>query len=370
MSERVCGFDKIIGQELAKRVLRKAACSGNPAHAYIFLGPEGIGKLTTAVEFAKALNCESPNDGSPCCDCAICRTIDQGNLPDVRVWSPEGKNTRIDLMREMRELSALKPMRARWKVNIIEQGDTLNEEAANCILKLIEEPPDFLVNILLYRSPVAVLPTIWSRCSVVRFVQVSTEELADRLVSDYGIDREQAHLLASYAQGCPGRAVRLIGNSQFVAQRDTIARVADAISRRKCWASLKLAEDLRAAQQTAEDVPTADDAETFEEAGRVDDSGRTLRLSARESTIRSLDMLLTWFGDLLAVKVQGQQASVVNMDRRAELQSQADRYRGVEELLLAIESIQQCRRRVVGNANPQVACEALIIQLAGERMCV
>ncbi len=359
------GFDKIIGHDFAKRVLRKAAGSGSPAHAYIFLGPEGVGKLTTAVEFAKALNCDNAEEGSPCCECAICRMIDQGNLPDVRIWSPEGKNTRIDLMREMRDLAILKPLRARWKVNIIEQGDTLNEEAANCILKLVEEPPEFLVNILLYRNAAAVLPTIWSRCSVVRFVPVAKEDLADRLASDFGLDRSQAQLLASYAQGCPGRAIRLIGNSQFAAQRDAVARVADGLSRRRLWWAPRLAEDLRTAMHVSDGTSSAENVETFQDDDRVEETGRAYRLSARDSAIRSLDLLLSWYGDLLAVKVQGQQASVVNVDRLDMLQAHSDRYRTVEDLLSAIDAIQNCRRRIIGNANPQIAVEALMIELAG-----
>ncbi|MCX8052863.1 MAG: DNA polymerase III subunit, partial [Armatimonadetes bacterium] len=235
------GFDRIIGQSLAKRILMRAAQEQHPAHSYLFLGLEGTGKLTTAIEFAKALNCERPVNGNACEECDLCRLIKHGNLPDIRIWSPDGKNTKIEQMREMRDLAVLKPMRSRWKVNIVEQGDTLNEESANCILKLVEEPPYYLVNILLYHTVAAVLPTIRSRCQIVRFIQVNTEELVNRLVEDYGVTHEEARFLAAYSQGCPGKAIRLIGDTEFIGLRDAVARVANAASNRNNrWLALKL----------------------------------------------------------------------------------------------------------------------------------
>ena len=154
--------------------------------------------------------------------------LDHGNLPDVRVWSPDGKNTKIDQMREMRDMAIFKPMRARWKINIIEQGDTLNEDAANCILKLVEEPPDYVINILIYRNAATVLPTIRSRCQLVRFTQVSSAELVDRLLDDHGVGNDEARFLAAYSQGCPGRAIRLIGDTEFFERRDAVAEIASA----------------------------------------------------------------------------------------------------------------------------------------------
>lgn len=137
MSDRP-GFDRIIGQQLAKRVLVKAVAENAPTHAYLFLGLQGTGKATTAIEFAKALNCENQKEGNACGECAICRAIEHGNFPDIRVWSPRKRDTPIELMQEMRNQAKFKPVRGKWKVNIVEQADTLNEHSANCILKLLE----------------------------------------------------------------------------------------------------------------------------------------------------------------------------------------------------------------------------------------
>jgi len=385
------GFDKIIGQDLAKRVLTKAAREQQPAHAYLFLGLEGTGKLTTALEFAKALNCESfdPSTSSglrmtegtagACGECPLCHTIEHGNMPDVRVWPPEGKNTKIVQMREMRDHAILKPMRARWKVNIIEQGDTLNEDSANCILKLVEEPPDYLVNILLYRNAAAVLPTIWSRCQLVRFTQVSAAELVDRLLDDHGVSNDEARFLAAYSQGCPGKAIRLMGNTEFIGRRDAVAGIAAAASARsKRWLALKLAEALRASgkstaeepEQTeeSEDTPGSELAEGSkdEEAeAPAPDRAKKARKNVRDNTIESLEVLLVWYRDLLAAKLRGTDAALVNVDRRDEIAAQAANYPHAGRLLTAVDAILQAKRNIIGNANPQIATEALIIRLMG-----
>lgn len=362
------GFDKTIGQELAKRVLSKAAREANPTHAYLFLGPEGTGKLTTAIEFAKALNCLSfdelrmtENSGNACGDCAICHSIEHGNLPDVRVWSPDGKNTKIEQMREMRDLAILRPMRARWKVNIVEQGDTMNEESANCILKLLEEPPDYLINILLFRNAAAALPTIRSRCQTVRFTQVSATELVDRLMDDYGVGNDEARFLAAYSQGCPGKAIRLIGDTEFFGRRDVIAGVAaEASSKGNRWKALRLAESLRASGSAAADDESADGDEPEPPAA---DKSKKARKGQRDATLEALDILLVWYRDLLATRLQGPDAALVNVDRADEVSAQSAAYAHAGRILSAADAISEARRAILGNGSPQIVTEALMMRL-------
>lgn len=330
------GFDRIIGQDAAKRVLARAVRGGSHTHAYLFLGMQGIGKTTTAVEFAKALNCEQPREGSACGDCAVCRAIDHGNFPDIRVISPDGQNTKIEQMREMRDLARYAPVRGRVKVNIIEQGDTLNEESANCILKLLEEPPAYLMNILIYRNAAAILPTIRSRCQMIRFTQVTTRELAERLVSDYHADPHHAEFLAAYSQGCPGRAIGLIGNDTFFERRGELIGVAAAASAGRPMSALRLAETIRSSDE---------------------------KKSGRETVVESLDILTVWYRDLLAAKLQGESASLVNTDRQEEVLEQSARYPHAGHLANAIEAMLQTKRAVLGNANPQIMTEALMLRI-------
>ncbi|MEN6356327.1 MAG: DNA polymerase III subunit delta' [Armatimonadota bacterium] len=336
MSDRA-GFDKIIGQEMAKRVLIRASREQNPTHAYLFLGLRGTGKTTFALEFGKALNCLSPREGHACGECAICHAIDHGNFPDIRIWSPEGQNTKIDQMREMREMAKFAPTRGKWKINIIEQGDTLNEESANCILKLLEEPPDYLINILLFRNTANALPTIRSRCQLIRFTQVDAGDLASRLIEDFGAGKDEAQFLAVYSQGCPGRAIELIGNESFFDRRNMIIKLAHDLCSGSPWLALKLAGILRSSD---------------------DDK------SARETVIESLDMLLVWYRDLLAAKLQGDNAALVNLDRVDEIKSQCAHYPHAGPLANAIDLILHAKRAILGNASAPITTEALMMRLA------
>lgn len=355
------GFERIIGQELAKQVLMRAVRENEPTHAYLFLGLEGTGKLRTALEFAKSLNCLEPVDGNACEHCVMCSMIEHGNFPDIRVWSPDGQNTKIDQMREMRDLAVFRPMRGKWKINIIEQGDTLNEESANCILKLLEEPPEYLINIILYRNAAGILPTIRSRCQLIRFTQVNTTELSQRLSQDYNVNLEDAEFLSSFSQGRPGIAIDLIGNDEFLRKRDSILKVADAASAGDMWTALKLAEILRASgsvEQTDDDENSDDGTKAQHKAGK--------KKSARDVVIESLDILLVWYRDLLSAKLCGEDAAIVNFDKTDNINKQCGRYPHAGRILNGIEAILHAKRAIIGNANTQITTEALMMHLMAQ----
>lgn len=353
-------FDRIIGQDTARRILLNAIREDEPAHAYLFLGLEGTGKTTTAQEFAKALNCEAATESGACEECAICKAIEHGNFPDIRLWSPKGRDTTIESMREMRDLASFKPMRGKWVVNIIERADTLNEDSANCILKLLEEPPSYVVNILLYRNAANILPTIRSRCQLVRFEQVHNDLVAARLIEDRDLPPDQADFLASYSQGRPGIAIGLIDNDAFQQKRAAISMIAAACAKHNQWAALALAEALRSGAGTQF---SDGDTEADEEESPSPTRGAGQRKGVRDASIEALDSLLVWYRDLLALKMQGDDAPVVNSDKRPEIQAQSDSYADPQPLLDGIEAILHTKRRVLGNANPQIATEALMTQL-------
>jgi DNA polymerase-3 subunit delta' len=201
---------RVRGHEALVEGFRRAVRRGRLAHAYLFTGPPGVGKRLFAVELAKALLCERPPAELESCDaCAACVQVEAGTHPDFypAARPPEALEFPIELMRQLCGSFALKSARGRGKVVLVDDADDLNEESANCFLKTLEEPPPRSVLILIGSSPDRQLPTIVSRCQVVRFAPLPPE-LVDELLRARGV--EDAALR--------GRLVRLSGGSPGLAE--------------------------------------------------------------------------------------------------------------------------------------------------------
>jgi DNA polymerase-3 subunit delta' len=201
-------WDRIRGHDALVESFRRAEGRGRLAHAYLFTGLPGIGKRSFAVELAKALLCEAPPGALQACDrCPACVQVEAGTHPDFAlVARPEDAHEfPIGLMREVCRGLSLKPARGRRKVVVLDDADDLNEESANCFLKTLEEPPPGSVLILVGSSPDRQLPTIVSRCQIVRFAPLPDAVVADLLRAD-GIDEGQLARLARLGRGSPGRA--------------------------------------------------------------------------------------------------------------------------------------------------------------------
>ncbi|GBD35557.1 DNA polymerase III subunit tau [bacterium HR36] len=204
-------FRDLRGREDLQRHFSQALRAKRLAHAYLFVGPEGVGKRTFAVALARALLCENPpQDTFDACDnCPACRWVDAGTHPDFRYIAlpPDKHEFPIELIHEVIRLLGVKPARGRFRVVVLDDADTLNEESANAFLKTLEEPPPASVLILLGTSPDYQLPTIRSRCQVVRFAPLGPEIVADWLRRE-GLVKSQAEALriAQLAQGSLKRA--------------------------------------------------------------------------------------------------------------------------------------------------------------------
>jgi DNA polymerase-3 subunit delta' len=205
-------WERIRGHDAARDQLLAAHRRGRLAHAYLFVGPPGVGKRLFAVEFAKALLCDRPPAPLTACDaCPSCAQVAAETHPDFfTVRTPEDKHELpVEDMHEFCGKLALKPARGPRKVGVVEDADDFNESSANCFLKTLEEPPPGSVLILLATSAELQLPTILSRCQVVRFHPLPDDAL--RLVlADHGVaDEPRAERLARLAGGSPGQALAL-----------------------------------------------------------------------------------------------------------------------------------------------------------------
>nr|HPN66588.1 DNA polymerase III subunit delta' [Candidatus Omnitrophota bacterium] len=186
-------FNSVIGQELAVDLLKRSISDGRLAHAYLFIGPEGTGKSLLARIFAQALNCENKG-ADPCGECVSCRKIEGGIHPDVVAVVPEGKSVQIGIepVRRMEASMSLKPYEGRTKVFIVDGADRMTEEAANSLLKTLEEPPKDTVMVLLASNMFKLQPTIVSRCQKVLFHPLGERSIMKELIERYGLDEKRA----------------------------------------------------------------------------------------------------------------------------------------------------------------------------------
>jgi len=237
-------FDDLVGQEAIIRTLKNALKSGNLTHAYLFAGPRGTGKTSTARLLAKTVNCSNPKDGEPCNECQQCREITAGNSFNV-IEIDAASNRGIDNIRDLREKVMMPPSTGKYKVYVLDEAHMLTPEACNALLKTLEEPPPYAIFVMATTDVHKMLPTVLSRCQRFDFKRISTRQIIERLLyvseqEQVTLERSAAELIARAAAGGMRDALSLLdqaiaysGEEISLAQVQAMLGVADprAISR-------------------------------------------------------------------------------------------------------------------------------------------
>lgn len=321
----------IVGQPLAVRLMRQAVASGKVAHAYLFAGPEGVGKRTVAMELARALNCQALTAEGACGSCLSCAKMTSVPPvhPDLALVQPDGRFIKTDQMRELQADMYARPNEGRVRVAIIDAADRMNPEAGNRMLKLLEEPPAHAVFLLLTHNLAGVLPTIISRCQVVNFTPLSPEDVTAVLQQRWGLEAVQARLYAALSGGSIGRAVAMSENPAIAKRRDDAFDLVSQLRELDDFALFGRAEALEKQKEELDDW---------------------------------LDMLLVWLRDALLIAQTGMDRLIMNADRLADVRALAHRY-GANSLLSMLDFVTETRLRLQRNANTRLALDVLLLRL-------
>ncbi|NTV52061.1 MAG: DNA polymerase III subunit delta' [Candidatus Firestonebacteria bacterium] len=315
------------GQEAGVEQLRRAWQHDRVPHALLFTGPEGVGKRTAALALAQVLNCREPRVDDACGECLSCRKIAAGNHPDVRCLEPDGAHLKIGQIREdLQHDAVLKPLEGRRKVYLLDPAESLTPEAANSLLKILEEPPETVVLILISAQPFALLDTIRSRCQEIRFFPLPALRLAPWLQGKLGISAEDALALARLSGGRPAEALHM---SEPEA-REFRARVLGwaFAGRERTWSVW--AKDLGAEP---------------------------------EEVTEAFGVLLSWYRDLLLLAHRASRELLLNVDH-AEKMPPALADETPETLLAKCRALLAARDQLSRNVNTQWVLEVLGLALA------
>lgn len=213
---------KILGHKWAVELLSQQIIGGQVRHAYLFCGPEGVGRRMLGLRLAQALNCPSPSQpGEPCLSCSTCSRLEQMQHPDLMVVQaePGSKVIKVEQVREVQHNLALTPYEAKYKIALFLNFQDAHPSVPNAMLKTLEEPPVKVIILLTADDPDNLLPTITSRCEIIRLRPLPVDVVDNGLQKYWGLSAEQARLLAHISAGLPAAAVSMNEQPELLEQR-------------------------------------------------------------------------------------------------------------------------------------------------------
>lgn len=321
------GFSSITGHERIIEYFRQAIKGQKISHSYILTGDEGVGKMTVAKAFARALLCESGSEDS-CGECHACVRFDTGNHPDVIYVTHEKAGIGVDDVRsQLVNDIQIKPYDGGYKIYIIDEAQLMTPAAQNAILKTIEEPPAYAVIMLLTTNEEAFLPTILSRCITLKLKPLDDKLVKKYLMINHGISEYDADICASFARGCIGRALELADSEDFMEMRKKVLHVLKYINDMDITELLSFITELK---DLGTDVLTA------------------------------LEFMEIWYRDVLLFKATKDTSMFIFKDEYNYITDAANKssFMGLQNI---IDAIEKARTRLNANVNLELAMELMFL---------
>lgn len=309
-------FDNIKGQKKAINILQNSIQKNRVSQSYLFYGPKGIGKYKTALSFSKALNCENLQLDS-CENCTSCRKISNYNHPDVYIINSDGAKSsiKIDDIRQLQSNISLKSYESEKNICIVRDADRMTVEANNSLLKSLEDASYNTIIILIASNLQNILPTVISRCLIVRFDPLKEEIIKDILSAKRDVSHEQLSYVVKLAEGSLEKA-QLFLDSKVLKQRGDLLQILGSPNRKKLL---------------------------FYEP----------KYKSREEVVFLLDIILSWYRDILLLKNNSKEL-IINIDKREILKKNLQGI-GTGEVIKIMNNILRTRRDIQNNANIKLA---------------
>src|SRR5512136_720681 len=322
---------QVVGQDKILSLLDYGLKNNAIAHAYLLVGPRHVGKGTLAINLAQALNCDGPE--VPCGECRSCQRIRMGKHADVTTTGLDSRTEiGIDDIRGLQRLANLPPYEGKCKVFIIDEAEYLSTEAANSLLKILEEPPPRVVWLLLAAKEERLLQTIASRCQKLELRPAPSERVQEVLVNSYKVDADKAKLLTQLCHGCLGWALSALADCDILERRSQ--RIDRLISLLTADLEQRFAYAQELANQFSQD---------------------------RKAAVEITEIWLDWWHDLMLIK-GGYREAIVNVDRKTVLEEEA-RGLGLSEIKEFLANLGLLQEAMSRNVNPRLAAEWLMLNL-------
>lgn len=324
------GFKDVIGHNDIIQYIQNAVSQDKVSHAYILNGERGSGKKMLADLFAMTLQCEehTPN---PCGECHSCKQAKSGNHPDIIHVTHEKPNTISvdDIRTQVNNDIVIKPYSSPYKIYIIPEADLLSVQAQNTLLKTIEEPPAYAVIFLLTENAESLLPTIMSRCVMLKLRNIKTTLIKKYLMEQMQIPDYQADICAEFAQGNMGRAIMLASSEHFNEIKEEALQLLKHIN------EMEISEIVSAIKKIG-----------------------TYKLSINDY----LDIIMIWYRDVLIYKATKDVNGIVFADQLRYIKDRANKssYEGIETIL---ESLEKAKARLKANVNFDLVMELLLLTI-------